>query len=101
MTLTDNDILVYFFKKYPNPNELSKARVVKMLYLSDWKSCIEYGQQITSIQWYFNHYGPYFEDIITNIRFDKQSRFEIKWEENTFGQPKEIIRLKDNVELPN
>lgn len=97
MIPTINDILVYLFKNYPNPGELSKARVVKMLYLADWKNCLEYGRQITPIQWYFNHYGPYVDDIVNLIRTDV--RFEIEWVSNVFGSPKEIIRLKPNVEL--
>lgn len=93
-----SDILVYLFKIYPNPGELSKARVVKMLYLIDWKNCIEHGKQITSINWYFNHYGPYVDDIVNIIRTD--GRFEIRWVTNVFGSPKEIISLKADVETP-
>ncbi len=86
------EILVYLFWKYPNPNELSKARVVKMIYLSDWRSAIISGKQITSINWIYNHYGPYVNDIIDYIRQD--NRFEITSTTNYWGEFKEVISLK-------
>lgn len=86
------EILVYLFWKYPHPNELSKARVVKMIYLADWRSSILNGKQITNIRWVYNHYGPYVDDIITYIRQD--NRFEIKATTNYWGEFKEVITLK-------
>lgn len=86
------EILVYLFWKYPNPNELSKARVVKMIYLADWRSAITKGKQITSINWIYNHYGPYVNDIADYVK--KDDRFEIKSTTNYWGEFKEVITLK-------
>jgi uncharacterized protein YwgA len=86
-----SDVLVYIFSNYPNPLELSKARIVKMVYLADWKSAIEHGRQITGIRWHFNHYGPYVTEVINTIKSD--SRFETTWVSNHFGEPKELISL--------
>ena len=90
------EVLKYLFSNYPNPSELSKARVVKMVYLADWKSAIENGNQLTDIKWIYNHYGPYVVDIIDVIRSD--NNFEIISDINYHNKPKEIIRLKRRVD---
>jgi hypothetical protein len=90
------EILKYLFSKYPNPSELSKARAVKMVYLADWKSAITQNKQLTDINWIYNHYGPYVQDIIELIRNDEN--FEIKAGVNVYNQPKEIIRLTKSTE---
>lgn len=95
---TLKDIIKYIFVKYPHKGELSKARLVKMIYLSDWKSCLLYGKQLTSIQWYYNHYGPYVPDVITLINNDDD--FIVKHITNMFGEPKDLIFMKDNVDNP-
>lgn len=91
------DIIVYLYKNYPNPKELSKARVVKMLYLADWKNCIDSDKQITNVKWYFNHYGPYVDGIVDEIKND--SRFTTTWVNNSFGGPKELILLNPNAQV--
>ena len=53
------DIVDYLRKRYPRPEELSKARLKIMVYLADWKSAIERGRQITPLTWEFGEYGPY------------------------------------------
>lgn len=87
------DIVKYLYLHYPYHGELSKARVVKMIYLVDWRSCLVCGQQITHIHWYFNHYGPYVSEVIDDIRRDQD--FSIKSATNMFGDTKEIIVLKN------
>lgn len=69
------DLCIYIFKKYPNPLQLSKPRLVKLLYLLDWKSALDYGHQVTNIKWVFNHYGPYVEDVINAL---KASKYDFK-----------------------
>ncbi len=86
------EVIYYIFCNYPNPFELSKARVVKMVYLADWKSAIDQGKQITAVEWYYNHYGPYVKEIIEEIKND--NRFEIRETSNSFGEYKELIILK-------
>ena len=61
------DIVKYIFDKYPKPEELSKPRLVKIVYLIDWKTAVETGDQCTNVEWYYNHYGPYVEDVINVI----------------------------------
>ncbi len=63
------DIISYILKNYPHKTELSNARLTKMIYLIDWRSAFDYGEQITNINWYFDNYGPFVhdvEDVINN-----------------------------------
>jgi len=57
-------LIRYILLNYPSVKELSKPRLVKLIYLIDWKYTIEHGSQYTDIKWYYNHYGPYVSEII-------------------------------------
>jgi hypothetical protein len=35
-----------------------------MVCLTDWKSALERGEQLTNLSWEFFHYGPYVPDVI-------------------------------------
>ena len=85
------DLVRYIIKNYPNPEELSKARINKIMYLIDWKSAIENEKQITNKKWIFNHYGPYVGEIEEIINIDY--RLKIEKGRNIFGNEKNIIRL--------
>ena len=56
-------VIRYFTFRYPHSDELSNARLTKMVYLADWCSMVWNGHQITNINWYFHHYGPFVEDV--------------------------------------
>jgi hypothetical protein len=86
------DIMIYYCRKYPHKNELSKARLTKMVYLADWKSAIDNDKQITSINWVFNHYGPYVEDVYSLALSDPD--FNVESETTPYGNRKEVISLK-------
>lgn len=88
------DIIAYYCKYYPYKVELSKARLTKMVYLADWKSAIDLGKQISNIQWVYNHYGPYVDDVATIAQSD--AIFDIEATTNMFGGNKEIVRLSSN-----
>jgi len=90
------EIVAYFCSKYPYPKELSKARLVKMLYLADWKSSITNFQQLSDTKWIYNNYGPYVNDIVENLKRDPS--FEVLDETNSHGTPKQIIRLNHSYE---
>lgn len=95
------DLARYVIKNYPLPEELSKARLNKIIYLIDWKNSLEYDLQMTDIEWKFNHYGPYVDRIENELRSD--SRFKIENTINFYGGQKNIISLlKDkNFTEPN
>lgn len=56
-------IIAYFCIRYPYKGELSKARLTKLVYLADWFSALIDDHQLTDIDWLFNHYGPYVDDV--------------------------------------
>lgn len=85
-------IVRYFVKNYPYKNELSKTRITKMVYLADWYSALKHGKQLTDIEWFFDHYGPYVSDVFDAVADDRH--LIIKRDYNAFGNPKDIVALK-------
>lgn len=85
------DLVRYILNVYPHANELSKARLNKIIYLIDWKSALEHEKQLTEIDWKFNHYGPYVNIIEETILSD--DRFNIKSTTNIYGNEKNIIEI--------
>lgn len=57
------DVLAYLIAKTPLSINRSNARLTKLVYLADWKHVLETGEQISEIDWYFNHYGPFVWDV--------------------------------------
>jgi hypothetical protein len=93
--MTINNISAYIIKHYPKPNELSKARLNKIIYLIDWKNVLTTHTQMTSIEWKYNHYGPYVDIIENTLR--KDSHFKFYETSNIYGTKKTIIQLKDDT----
>jgi hypothetical protein len=87
------DVVVYILEKYPHKHELSNARVTKLIYLADWYSAIKYKRQISSIDWYFDNYGPFVWDIYNLVTKD-QEQFQIEHTTNSYGNEKKLISLK-------
>lgn len=82
-------IVAYFCLEYPHKSELTKARLTKMVYLSDWFSSLLDGEQLTNIEWVFNHYGPYVDDVVNSTR--SALGFKIESTSNAYGAEKSII----------
>jgi hypothetical protein len=93
------DIIAYYCKEYPHKAELSKARLTKMVYLADWKSAIDRGKQISKIEWIYNHYGPYVDDVANTAQ--KDPIFNIESTTNMFGGNKEVVRLRSEKYSPS
>lgn len=95
------DLIRYIINEYPHKDELSKARLNKIIYLVDWKSSIDRDTKITNIDWLFNHYGPYVREIENLITDD--DRFSILSTRNIYGNEKNLITLKEdkNFQEPN
>lgn len=97
------DLAIHIFRTYPSPLQLSKPRLVKIIYLIDWKYCIDFGEQATNINWYFNHYGPYVEDIINTLKNSPED-FLVQSYSNPFGGGiSDRIQLisKREISIPN
>lgn len=86
------NLIIYIFRNYPKVDELSKPRLVKLIYLIDWKHTIVNGRQATSIQWYFNHYGPYVDNIIELIKKNPET-FNVETRINSYGGMSDKIKL--------
>lgn len=91
------ELIEYIISNYPQPTELSKPRLVKLIYLIDWKNSIDYGKQVTDIKWYFNHYGPYVEDVINLMKNDTETFEVISYENPYSGGITDKFKLKKNV----
>lgn len=87
-------IIYYICYNYPNKDDLSNARLNKIIYLADWRNILRNQRQISDISWVFNHYGPFVNDII-NVVKDNPDTFSIKCDENAYGKPKQIIYLNN------
>lgn len=92
---TLHDVMAYLVWQYPYPGDLSNARLTKMIYLADWRTAIQEGRQITSIEWPFNHYGPYVHDVIEEARSSED--FSIESSETMYGSPKQVVKLRRDV----
>ncbi|MBC7524889.1 MAG: SocA family protein [Flavobacterium sp.] len=71
-----NNILVHLFNNYPNSKELSFSRVMKLLFLIDWKYAITKFERLTNLNWTLNQFGPYNSSILDIM--DNSNDFEIK-----------------------
>jgi len=92
------NLIIYIFRNYPKLEELSKPRLVKLIYLIDWKHSISNGRQATSIQWYFNHYGPYVETVIELIKSHPEI-FKVETRQNAYGGLSDKIKLISQQEI--
>lgn len=90
------DVIGYFALKYPHQEELSKARLTKLVYLADWFSALIDDEQITNIDWVFNHYGPYVNDIENIATSDEL--FELIQTNTMYGSIKHLISFKGTEE---
>ncbi|MCQ1537761.1 DUF4065 domain-containing protein [Methanocalculus taiwanensis] len=88
------DVIAYILKKYPDCNDLSDARLTKMIYLADWKKAVKSGDTVTDIKWYFDNYGPYVDDIIETAN-ENPSLFTVRNTQNAFGGKKKEIKLNN------
>ena len=86
------DVLSYIVKNYPYSDDLTKTRTTKLVYLVDWEYTKQYGHQLTSIEWFFDHYGPYVSDVLDEA--DKDRRISIKKTKSNFGTVKYMVMPK-------
>lgn len=87
-----DNVLRYIVRYYPYGFELTKTRLTKLIYLIDWESSLEVGEQLTDIEWYFNHYGPYVSDVFDTA--DEDSDLKIVEKVSNFGTKKFLVESK-------
>lgn len=93
-----NELIKYILHTYPKPEELSKPRLVKLIYLIDWKYAIDNGKQFTDINWIYHHYGPYVNDVI-EIMKQNSSEFEVISRVNPYGGTTDKFRLNQSKQV--
>ncbi|WP_298627005.1 Panacea domain-containing protein [uncultured Legionella sp.] len=92
------EVIAFILKQYPYKDDLSNARMTKIIYLADWHQAINYKKQITNINWYFDNYGPFVQDVINEVNANP-NLFGIKNTNNYYGGTKNLFFLKlDNYE---
>lgn len=97
-----HSIVAYFCLNYPYKGELSKTRLTKLVYLADWYSALIDEKQLTNIEWVFNHYGPYVDDIMSCAK--DHGDFSTKTEKTIYGSDKCLILFSGSpkdIELTN
>ncbi|WP_445660976.1 Panacea domain-containing protein [Acinetobacter sp. F16] len=87
-----NDLIKYFCSAYPHSQELSKARLTKMIYLADWENYKDSQKQISNIAWYFDNFGPYVTDVINIAYEDPEVR--VVSTRTIYGTDKTLIEYK-------
>lgn len=93
-------IVAYLCIHYPYSGELSKTRLTKLVYLADWFSALAFNRQMTNINWVFNHYGPYVDDVIDTV--SSNGNFSIEYSLNYYGTGRTTISfngLEENINL--
>jgi hypothetical protein len=83
--------MALLYSKISHKSDLSKARFTKLVYLSDWKMSQKYNRSISNIEWMFNHYGPYVEDVVDLARDSVD--FNVIVTRNAYGSIKEQIQF--------
>lgn len=91
MKMKPNNILHYLVDKYPYPDDLTRLRVTKLIYLIDWKAVQKTGQQLTDITWSLGQYGPTTETIIETV--DKDSGLTFLETVSNFGTKKYLLKI--------
>lgn len=89
------NVMSSIVRRYPYKNEMSNARLTKMVYLSDWHHTLHHNKRMTDIDWYFDNFGPF----VWDVKNEAEKEDEIFTLERTFnikGSAKTIIRLIDD-----
>lgn len=94
------DVVAYLLQHYPHKDELSNARVTKMVYLADWRHVLERGRQVSGVQWYFDNYGPFVWDIM-DVAKANPDLFRVQSTWTQFGNNKNVLGLADKRYAPS
>ena len=84
------NVMAYLARHYPSPEDLSNARLTKLVYLADWESAKRTGAPLTATRWVFNHYGPWVPDVMDTARRTPEY-FRVRDARNAYGTDKTVI----------
>ena len=98
------NVLDYLYLQYPNSNQLSISRVMKLMYLIEWRYAITKFEKLTDIEWMHSEYGPFYKTL--RSIYNESSNYEVcikldeKNREQTviiFLNEKQNLSLKDDA----
>jgi len=81
-----SDVISYIHNQYPDSQtNLSVERLIKLLYLSDWKYAISYDSnaQITTVAWHIRDFQPWMDDQSVHELVDTLAKIRV-------GKPLEV-----------
>ena len=89
---TVQDLASYLIPRAMAPREyVSLPRLIKLMYLADWREALACQSQITNVNWKIGSCGPSADEIYEQLRSDV-TRFSISSIADKFGNPKTIVR---------
>jgi len=94
-----HDLMAFLYLKISHKADLSKARFTKLVYLADWKMSQRHGRSISNIEWLFNHYGPYVDDVVNLAR--DSTDFNVVVTRNAYGSIKEQVQFLGDINSCN
>lgn len=96
------NILIYLYQNYPNSNQLSLSRVMKLLYLIEWKYSITYSKKLTDTDWYLSHKGPYLSNLLSIMNDSSNFQLIMVPDNNVQQIVIKFLNRKQKIELnPN
>jgi len=95
------DIVYYIVSNYKWNSPLSNARLTKIVFLTDWNFCLKEWKQATWINWYFDSYGPYVNDVISFV--ESSEHLSKKYSMTMFWWYKteiKVIKKREDFDIP-
>ena len=89
---TTEDTMAYLLLHDPLTPRLSRSRLTKLVYLTDWVHAFWNGSQVTPIKWEYNAYGPFSWDVI-DAASDHPDRFIVEEASTKKGASRQVICL--------
>lgn len=94
------DIVAYVLRLASRRDSVAHERVVRMVYLADWKSALERGRTVSGLHWHFDHAGPFVWDVLDVVR-SETTMFSLTTDANYYGGAVTKIALRDRRILPS
>ena len=98
------NIIDYLYLNYPNSNQLSLSRVMKLLFLIEWRFAITKFEKLTDVEWMQTEYGPFYKALRNIINESSNFEISIKLDDNNreqivivFLNKKEDINLNEET----
>lgn len=94
-----NSLMACLASRNPPSFELTVERMTQTVYLVDWKSALEFGEQVTSITWFYGPAGPMSQEIL-RIAGMANSPLIVRTPLNSPGRSRASIALRDRSFVP-